>query len=112
MPTTLPLIERFIDQELRLQYQEQKIFTAIEEASLNVASARAALAALDESLEAAQELLASAEERYAAGVGNIIELTDAQFDVAEAESKRVRGFYEVLSARAALLNAVGVEDWK
>lgn len=99
-------------EELRLQYQEQKIFTAIEEASLNVAAARAALAALDESLEAAHELLASAEERYAAGVGNIIELSDAQFDVAEAESKRVRGFYEVLSARAALLNAVGVEEWK
>ena len=99
-------------EELRLQYQEQKIFTAIEEASLNVAAALSALSALDESLEAANELLASAEERYAAGVGNIIELTDAQFDVAEAESKRVRGFYEVLSARAALLNAVGVEEWK
>ena len=104
--------ENLAVEELRLKSQEDKISTALQEASLNVSAARSALEALDEALSAAQELLTSAEERYAEGAGSIIELTDAQFDVAEAESKRVRGLYDLLSARAALLDAVGAEDWK
>lgn len=104
--------ENLAMEQLRLTYQEQKVFKAVEEAKLNVDASSATLVALDEALQAANELLASAEERYAAGVGNVIELTDAQFDVAEAESKRVRGHYDVLTARAALLNAVGAEGWE
>ncbi len=98
-------------EELRLKLQEQQIYTAIEEASLNVAAAQSSLEAMEEALLAANELLKSAEERYAAGVGSIIELTDAQFDVAEAESKRVRSHYALAAARANLLQAVGVEAW-
>lgn len=98
-------------EELRLTLKEQQIYTAIEEALLNVASAQSELTAMEESLTAANELLKSAEERYAAGVGNIIELTDAQYDVAEAESKRVRSYYALAAARANLLQAVGVEAW-
>ncbi|MDR0966149.1 MAG: TolC family protein [Myxococcales bacterium] len=98
-------------EELRLTLKEQQIYTAIEEALLNVASAQSALAATQEALAAAEELLKSAEERYVAGVGNIIELTDAQFDVAEAESRRVRSYYELAAARSNLLQAVGVEAW-
>ncbi len=98
-------------EELRLTLKEQQIYTAIEEALLGVASAQSELMAMEEALAAAGELLRSAEERYAAGVGNIIELTDAQYDVAEAESKRVRSYYALAAARAQLLQAVGVEAW-
>lgn len=98
-------------EELRLTLKEQQIYTAIEEALLNVASAQSELTAMEEALAAANELLKSAEDRYAAGVGNIIELTDAQYDVAEAESQRVRSYYALAAARANLLQAVGVEAW-
>lgn len=104
--------ENLAVERLRLTHQEQKVFKAIEAASLNLEATVATLEALDEAVQASGELLASAEERYAAGVGNVIELTDAQFGVAEAKSRRVRGHYDVLAARAALLNAVGIENWE
>jgi outer membrane protein len=74
---------------------------------LAVHSARAALDAAGEALENAHARLGLAEGRYEAGVGNIIELGDAQFALTSAEFQRVQAEYDLASARAQLLSALG-----
>jgi outer membrane protein len=48
-----------------------------------------------------------AEGRYDAGVGNVIELGDAQVALTSAEVQAVQADYNISSARAQLLNALG-----
>jgi outer membrane protein len=48
-----------------------------------------------------------AEGRYSAGVGNIIELGDAQLALTNAEMQRIQADYNLATARAHLLRALG-----
>ncbi|MGZ3425302.1 MAG: TolC family protein, partial [Polyangia bacterium] len=48
-----------------------------------------------------------AEGRYQAGVGSIIELGDAQVAATTAAAQKVQADYNVSTARAQLLNALG-----
>ena len=57
----------------------------------------------------ASENLELAEGRYETGVGNVIELTDAQTQRASAEADRVRALYDYQVAVAALEQAIGRE---
>jgi outer membrane protein len=79
----------------------------VEQARLAVRAAKAALAASDEALINAKEQLKLAEGRYNAGVGNVIELTDAQVAATTAAGQRVQAEYNVSSARAQLMQALG-----
>ena len=87
---------------LRLQVRLQ-----IDQARLGVRAAVGALAAADEALTNARERLRLAEGRYEAGVGNIIELGDAQLALTSAEAQRVQAEFNLSSARAQLLQALG-----
>ncbi len=69
-----------------------------------------------ESLEAARTLLASAAEsyeasltRYRSGVGDIVELLNAQTTLAEARAQEVQSVTEIFISYANLLNAVGTD---
>ena len=55
----------------------------------------------------AQENLELAEGRYQAGVGSIVELTDAQAALTSARAQQVRAGYDLATARARLTRAVG-----
>ena len=55
----------------------------------------------------AQENLELAEGRYQAGVGSIIELTDAQAALTSARAQQVRAGYDLATARARLTRAIG-----
>jgi outer membrane protein len=55
----------------------------------------------------AQENLELAEGRYQAGVGSIIELTDAQAALTSARAQQVRAGYDLATARARLVRAIG-----
>ncbi|MBS1107366.1 MAG: outer membrane protein, partial [Deltaproteobacteria bacterium] len=59
--------------------------------------------------EQAQENLELAQGRYEMGVGNVIELTDAQVQRASAEADRVGALYDHQIAVAALEQAIGQE---
>jgi outer membrane protein len=79
----------------------------IEQARLGLVAAIAANEAAAEALENARLQHRLAEGRYDAGVGNVIELGDAQVALTSAEAQAVQADYNISSARAQLLNALG-----
>ena len=85
----------------------QQVRVEIEQARLGVRAARTALAAADEALRNARVGLGLAEGRYQSGVGNIIELGDAQVALTAAAARRVQSEYSLATARAQLLKALG-----
>lgn len=86
---------------------KQQVRFDLEQARLGVRGAREALVAANEVLVNARQRLHLAEGRYTAGVGNIIELDDAQLAVTSAAAQRVQAEYSLSTARAALLRALG-----
>lgn len=85
----------------------QQIRYEVEQAALTVRAARAAVSAATEAETNAKERLRLAEGRYSAGVGNVIELADAQLQAAQAASQRVQTEYDLSVARAQLQRALG-----
>jgi outer membrane protein len=80
----------------------------------DVEQAQATLLANKESLVAAKDAVANgkeqlrlAEGRYQTGVGSIIELSDAQLQATQAAAQLVQAQYNVSTARAQLLAALG-----
>jgi len=85
----------------------QQVWVAVQQATATVRAAHEALLAADEALTAARERLRLADGRYAAGVGSIIELADAELGAANAGAQRVSADYALATARAALVLALG-----
>lgn len=79
----------------------------IEQARLAVRAARAALEAATEAYANASERLRLAEGRYQTGVGNGIELGDAQVALARAGTQKIQAEYNLATARARLLKSLG-----
>ncbi len=76
-------------------------------ARLAVRAAKTAICAAQDAVESAREQLRLAEQRYATGVGSIIELNDAQVTYTSAAAQLVQARYGLASARAQLLAALG-----
>lgn len=85
----------------------QEVRLVVDQARLAVLAAKASIGAADEAVINAKEQLRLAEKRYETGVGNIIELSDAQLALTNAESQKVQAEYNLASARARLLQALG-----
>jgi outer membrane protein len=79
----------------------------LQQALLSLTAAQSATEIAQEVVVNAVDRLSLAEGRYAAGVGSIIELADAQLVLSTARSARVSADYEVAQARAALRRALG-----
>jgi outer membrane protein len=79
----------------------------IEQARLGLVAAIAANEAAHEALENARIRNQLAEGRYQAGVGNVIELGDAQLALTGAESQAVQAENNISTARAQLISALG-----
>jgi outer membrane protein len=79
----------------------------IEQARLSVRAARAALGAAEEALVNASERLRLAEGRYQTGVGNAIELGDAQVALTNTRAQKIQAEYNLATARARLLKSLG-----
>lgn len=88
--------------QLSLQIRVQ-----LEQVRLNIQTAKATVEAAEEALTNARARLSLAEGRYEAGVGNGIELGDAQLAVSQADAQRVQSEYNLAIARAQLLSALG-----
>jgi outer membrane protein len=84
-----------------------QIAVEVEQAKLSLDAAKASSEASEEALVNARERLRLAEARYQTGVGNIIELGDAQLAATSAANQRVQAEYEVSNARARLAQALG-----
>lgn len=85
----------------------QQVWVAVEQSALAVHAAREALVAAGQALAGAQARLKMADGRYAAGVGSIIELSDAELAAALMAAQQVGAAYDLATARAALCLALG-----
>jgi len=92
-----------IQRELLIRDTRQEI----EQAVLSLKAAEAGGGIAEEIVVNATDRLALAEGRYSAGVGNVIELGDAQLVLSEAQAQRVSADYELAQARALLRRALG-----
>jgi outer membrane protein len=90
------------EQALRLQVQVD-----VEQGRLGVQAAKASMSAADEALVNARSQLTLAEARYEHGIGNAVELGDAQVAYTTAESQVVQARFNLAAARAQLLAALG-----
>ncbi len=87
--------------------EELQVRLDVNAAQLAVRAAKATIGAADEALSSAREQLRLAEQRYATGVGSIIELNDAQAAYTSAAGQVVQARYSLAIARAQLLAALG-----
>jgi outer membrane protein len=92
-----------------LKYQEQslrqQIALQVRQAVLNLAQAHESIRVSEKGLQQAQENVELAEGRYKTGVGNIIELTDAQAALTVAAGANVQALSNYKTAIAALEQA-------
>jgi len=96
----------------QLDDRGQQIWQELDVASSDVASAGAQLPAADEGVAAARDLLGLADARYREGVGSSLELADAELELQSAAAQRVQVEYDLASARARLLSALGQDEWQ
>ncbi|HEY8211719.1 MAG TPA: TolC family protein [Myxococcaceae bacterium] len=85
----------------------QSVRLDVEQARLAIRASKAALAAAADAATNARERLKLAEGRYQAGVGNAIELGDAQVALTSALAQKVQADQRLASSRAQLLRALG-----
>jgi outer membrane protein len=87
--------------------ERQQVRLDVEQAQLAIHAAVESLGASEEALKNAKDRLRLAEGRYETGVGNIIELGDAQLALTTAAAQRVQADFTVSTARAQLWRALG-----
>jgi outer membrane protein len=79
----------------------------VDQARLTIIAGKAAIAAAERSLANAKARLDLAEVRYRTGVGNGIELSDAQLAATSAGFQRLQALLKLDTARAQLQKALG-----
>ena len=79
----------------------------VEQAWLSVKAARASLDASAEAVANAKERLRLADARYQNGLGSGVELSDAQVAETTAAAREVQARFDLATARAQLIRAVG-----
>ena len=93
--------------DAQLEAERLQVRLDVEQARLSVRSAKVSIGATEEALINAREQLRLAEASYSQGVGNIIQLGDAQVAVTSAAAQRVQADFNLAIARAQLLLALG-----
>jgi outer membrane protein TolC len=93
--------------EFNTEQARQDIALAVRRSVLDVEQANESIRVARKGTESARESLTLAEGRYSTGVGNIIELTDAQASLTSAEAKYVQALYDYQTSIAALERAMG-----
>ncbi len=84
------------------------VLNDVASAYLSVQDAKARTVALEVSVQKAQENLDIAQGRYEAGVGNIIDVTDAQVLLTTAKTDKAQAYYDYHLAYSKLLRSTGV----
>jgi len=86
---------------------ELQVRTEVEQSHINVVEAAERIAANEKAVESARENLRLAQGRYDAGVGTILDLTDAQLSLSAAEADQVRALTDHQVGLAVLERAIG-----
>jgi outer membrane protein TolC len=85
----------------------QTVFLEVQQAYLTLGAAEEAIPTAKLGVEQAQENLDIANGRYKAGVGNPIEVTDAEVSLANARTSYIQALYVDKVAQASLEKAMG-----
>ena len=93
--------------EAQLDAEKLQVRFDVEQAVLTLRAAKVSIDASNEALVNAREQLRLAEGRYQSGVGSIIELGDAQIAATSAAAQVVQADFNLATARAQLLTALG-----
>jgi TolC family type I secretion outer membrane protein len=86
---------------------ELQVRLEVEQAYIGVVEAGERIGANEKAVESAQENLRLAQGRYDAGVGTILDLTDAQLALTQAEADQVRALTDFRVGLAVLDRVVG-----
>ena len=92
-----------------LHSQRLQVHLEVDQARLAVRAAKESLGASGDAVQNARERLRLAEGRYQSGMGNVIELGDAQLALTTADAQQIQAEYNLASARARLVKALGRE---
>jgi outer membrane protein len=87
--------------------QKQNIFSDVQQAYLNLKQAEESIPTAELGVRQAQENFEIATGRYAAGVGNPIEVTDAEVLLANAKLSHIQALYNQKISQANLEKAMG-----
>jgi outer membrane protein len=93
-----------------LTVEQLQVRFDVEQAQATIIGNKESVTAAQDALLNAREQLRLAEGRYQAGVGNVIELSDAQVALTNAGAQLVQAQYNLSTARARLLAALGREQ--
>jgi outer membrane protein len=93
-----------------LSVEQLQVRFDVEQAQATIIGNKESVTAAQDALLNAREQLRLAEGRYQAGVGNVIELSDAQVALTNAGAQLVQAQYNLSTARARLLAALGREQ--
>jgi outer membrane protein len=93
--------------DAQIEAEKLQVRFQVQQAVLTVRAAKASIDAANEALVNAREQLRLAEGRYQSGVGSIIELGDAQIAATSAAAQVVQADFNLSTARAQLLSALG-----
>ena len=85
----------------------QSVRLEVDQARLFLRGAKEALVAANEALESARIRLHLAERRYQTGVGDVIELGDAQVALTTSQAQAVVARFNIAIGRAQLIKALG-----
>jgi len=85
----------------------QQVVSDVSQAYLDLLNAEQRVATAEDQLANARELLRISEGRYAGGIGQFLEVTDAQASLFTAERNVVQSRNDVQRARARLTRALG-----
>ena len=91
----------------QLDAQRQQVRVDVDQALLAIRAAKAAQSSSRNALTAARQRLSLAEGRYQNGSGSVLELGDAQIAAANAAAQVVQTDFQLATARAQLLWALG-----
>ena len=95
---------------IALQNQQQQVALEVRRAWLDWQAAQQALAAAQAQLTAAEQSLEATRQRYQAGVGTLVELTQARSTLAQAQSQLVAARYDLVFQRTLVDYYVGSLD--
>jgi len=85
----------------------QTVFLDVKQAYLNLKEAEESIPAAELVVQQAEENLDLANGRYAAGVGNPVEVTDAQVALSSAKLTFIQTLYDYKIAHANIEKAMG-----
>ena len=91
-----------------LDAQTEAVSLEVEQTYLGLREAEERLAATKKLVEQAEQNLVLAERQYAAGVGTVLEVTDAQLTRSNAQITNIQAHYDYYTSLVKLQRAMGV----